>query len=194
MFAPAASPIGIIQYIWSRCFVSLCFALYLSAAQGWDAKHLLSIFLSQQLYTAAGELQAVVPAVTLLMLKVFEARRPLVKVEILVSLSFCSDEYLKHAHGNVSPMSFPFCCKQQWKKSGSLPASRRHDAVDGQERGKCAVMSNLCFCTKTTAAKFSFCKRGLMSSLLSEGKSFFWKIQYCSSSASCRIMGRETTL
>lgn len=70
VFAPAASAIGLIQYIWSSCFVCLCFALYLSAAQGWDAKHLLSIFLSQQLYTIAAELQAVVPAVTLLMLKV----------------------------------------------------------------------------------------------------------------------------
>lgn len=49
----------------------LVFLFYLSAARGWDAKHLLSIFLSRQLYTTAGEVQAVVPAVTLLMLKVF---------------------------------------------------------------------------------------------------------------------------
>lgn len=36
----------------------------------------------------------------------FEARRPLVKVEILVSLSFGSVEHLKQAHGNVHHMSF----------------------------------------------------------------------------------------
>lgn len=52
VFAPAASPIGIIQYIWRSCFVSLRSAFYLSAARGWDAKHLLSIFLSWQLNTA----------------------------------------------------------------------------------------------------------------------------------------------
>lgn len=33
----------------------------------------------------------------------FEARNPLVKVEILVSLSFCSIEYLKHAHAQCEP-------------------------------------------------------------------------------------------
>lgn len=35
----------------------------------------------------------------------FEARHPLVKVETLVSLSFCCVEHLKHAHCNVNRMS-----------------------------------------------------------------------------------------
>lgn len=81
------------------------------------------------------------------------------------------------------------------RKSGSLPGSRWHDAMDRQEQAKCVMMSSLCFCTKSTAAKFcSFWKRGLMSSPLSEGTAIFPKIQCCSFSASCSTMGREAVL
>lgn len=116
VFAPAASPIGIIQYIWSSYFVSLCLAFYLSAPRGWDAKHLLSIFLSRQLYTAAGEMQAVVPAVTLLMLKVCLKPGALwLKLKYLylsVSAALSTWNMLM-----VMWTECPFCCKQQWKKS-----------------------------------------------------------------------------
>lgn len=116
VFAPAVSPIGIIQYIWSSCFASLCLAFYLSAARGWDAKHLLSIFLSRQLYTAAGEVQAVVPAVTMLMLKVCLKPGALwLKLKYLylsVSAALSTWNMLM-----VMWTECPFCCKQQWKKS-----------------------------------------------------------------------------
>lgn len=49
----------------------------------------------------------------------FEARHPLVKVETLVSLSFCCVEHLKHAHCNVNRMS----CLVQTKPEKRISAA-----------------------------------------------------------------------
>lgn len=106
VFAPAACPIGIIQYIWSSCFVSLCLAFYLSAACGWDAKHLLSIFFKPAaLHCCRGSASSGPCCHSADVESLFEARRPLVKVEIL-SISFCCIEQLKNGYGNVNRMSF----------------------------------------------------------------------------------------
>lgn len=99
---------------WRFCQPVLGF-LFIST-QGWDAKHLLSIFLSQKLYVSAGEVQAAVPAVTLLLLKV-----------CLKPDALCLK--LKYLYFSLSAVwstwnmlmvmwtTCPFCCKQQWKKS-----------------------------------------------------------------------------
>lgn len=70
VFSPGAAAIR----FYSGCEIAASSAgallLIFSGASGWDAKYLLSIFSGLQLWGAAAELEAVVPAVTVLILKV----------------------------------------------------------------------------------------------------------------------------
>lgn len=86
VFSPEATAIGF--YSGGEIAASSASALLVifSGASGWDAKYLLSIFSSLQLWGAAAELEAVVPDVTAHVESLFVAWLPLVKAEILLWL------------------------------------------------------------------------------------------------------------
>lgn len=144
---------------------------YLLVPWGRDAKHLLSIFLSRQLSSAAGKVQAVVPAVTLLLLKVCLKPGTLwLKLKHLyLSVSAVLSTW------NMLIVMWTVChvwCKQSQRREYQLPGSIQCGAEgwDTVDRPWWAKWIR----TKATGAKFW--KRGLTSLLLSEGKRFFCKM------------------